>query len=383
MGRVTPPRISRRALLLSSAAALGCGRKKPTGFPGYCFVANRGSRSVTAVDLNYFRVAKQIPLDAAPSAIVALADPYKPKVYALAPNAGAVYEIDVASLSISRRAWAGSQAVAMRLSPRGDALWVLVRDPASLVELPFKSFRASRRIALPQAPESFDVSDDGRAAIASRKGRCISIVSLSRAAIERTIAASAGPALVQFRRDGQLLMAAGPEEPSLVIYDVATGKTVVRLPLPLAPRHFCVSPDGGQLFITGDGMDAVVIAFPYSTEIDQTVLAGHAPGAMAVTETANSYLLVANPDANSVTALDMYTRRLVAVVQVGQAPGEIVLTPDHQYAMTIDEQSGDLAVIRLTTFAEDWVRRYKSASLFTIVQVGERPAAGVVVGYRG
>jgi len=65
--------------------------------------------------------------------------------------------------------------------------------------------------------------------------------------------------------------------------------------------------------------------FPYSTEIDQTVLAGHAPGAMAVTETSNSYLLVANPDSNSITALDMYTRRLVAVVQVGQAPGEIVL----------------------------------------------------------
>lgn len=373
-------------MLLWSAAALGCGRKKATGFPGYCFVANRGSRSVTAVDLNQFRVRKQIALDAAPSAIVALPDAEKPRVYALAPNAGAVYEIDVASLTVSRRAWAGNQAVAMRLSPRSDALWVLYRDPASLVELPLGSFRPARRIPLPAAPESFDLSDDGRAAVASRKGRAISIVSLSRAAIERTIMAGAEPALVQFRKDGQLLIAASPPERSLIIYDVPTGKTVVRLPLPLAPRHFCVSPDGGQLFITGDGMDAVVIAFPYSTEIDQTVLAGHAPGAMAVTETPNSYplyLLVANPESGSVTALDAYTRRLVAVVQVGQAPGQIVLTPDHQYAMTIDEQSGDLAVIRLSTFSEPWVRRYKSASLFTIVPVGDHPVGAVVVGFRG
>ena len=184
-------------------------------------------------------------------------------------------------------------------------------------------------------------------------------------------------------RDGLLLMAAFPADRSLVFYDVATGKTVVRLPLPLEPRRFCVSPDGGQLFVTGDGMDAVVIAFPYSTEIDQTVLAGHAPGAMAVTETPNSYLLVANPDSNSITALDMYTRRLVAVVQVGQAPGEIVLTPDHQYAITVDEQSGDLAVIRLQTFSEEWVHHYRSASLFTMVQVGDRPAGAVVVSYRG
>jgi DNA-binding beta-propeller fold protein YncE len=383
MRKVILPRISRRALLLSSAAALGCSRKKATGFPGYCFVANRGSRSVTAVDLNSFRVRKQIPLDAAPSAIVARPGSDKPKVYALAPNAGAVYEIDVASLTVGRRAWTGSQAVAMSLSPSGDALWVLCREPSALVQLPFSSFRPARRIPLPSAPDSLDLSDDGRAAIASRKGRSISIVSLSRTAIERTIACGDEPALVQFRSDGQLVMAACPLQRSLVIYDVPTGKTVVRLPLPLAPRHFCVSPDGGQLFITGDGMDAVVIVFPYSTEIDQTVLAGHAPGAMAVTETSDSYLLVANPESSSITALDMFTRRLVAVVQVGQAPGEIVLTPDQQYAMTIDEQSGDLAVIRLSTFSEAWVRHYKSASLFTIVQVGDRPAAAVVVSYRG
>jgi YVTN family beta-propeller protein len=383
MGEVTLPRISRRALLLSSAAALGCGRKKATGFPGYCFVANRGSRSVTAVDLNTFRVRKQIPLDAAPSDMAAGPDAEKPKVYALAPNAGTIYEIDVTSLSVSRRASAGSQAVAMRLSPRGDALWALYREPAALVELPLSSFRPARRIPLPSAPESFDLSGDGRAAIASRKGHSVSIVSLSRGAIERTIVSSGEPALVQFRSDGQLLMAAGPAERSLAIYDVLTGKTVVRLPLPLSPRRFCVSPDGGQLFVTGDGMDAVAIVFPYSTEIDQTVLAGHAPGAMAVTDTSNSYLLVANPDSNSITALDMYTRRLVAVVQVGQAPCEIVLTPDQQYALTIDEQSGDLAVIRLSAFSEEWVHHYRSAPLFTIVQVGDRPAGAVVVGYRG
>jgi YVTN family beta-propeller protein len=178
-------------------------------------------------------------------------------------------------------------------------------------------------------------------------------------------------------------MAAGPASRTLSLYDVPTGKTVVRLPLPLSPRNFCLNPDGGQLCITGDGMDAVVIVYPYNTEVDQTVLAGHAPGAMAVTDGSRSYLLVANPESSSITALDMYTRRLVAVVQVGQAPGQIVLTPDFQYAIAVDEQSGDLAVIRLSVFSEVWVHHYRSASLFTIVQVGDRPAAAVVVSYRG
>ena len=300
-----------------------------------------------------------------------------------APGAGTVYEIDVASLTVSRRASGSAQAAAIQLSPRDGALWVLYREPAALVEIPLHSLRVSRRIALPAPPESFDLSVDGRAAITSRKGRSISLVSLSRGAIERNISCADEPTLVQFRTDGQLLIAGFPNSRSLGIYDAATGKTVVRLPLPLEPRCFEVSPDGGQLFVTGQGLDAVVIVFPYSTEIDQTVLAGHEPGAMAVTETSDSYLLVANPGSGSITALDMYSRRLVAVVQVGQGPCDIVLTPDNQYALSVDEVSGDLAVIRLKTFSEAWVRRYKSASLFTMVPVGALPAAAVVMAYKG
>ncbi len=79
---------------------------------------------------------------------------------------------------------------------------------------------------------------------------------------------------------------------------------MVRLPLPFEPRHFAITPDGGQVFLSGDGMDAVAILFPYETEIWQTVLAGHAPGAMAATDTP-PFLLVANPDTNSVTVLDL------------------------------------------------------------------------------
>lgn len=374
--------ISRRAVLLSSAALLGCGRRRPTGFPGYCFVASQTGRSVAAVDLNRFRLRKVIPLGAGPAAVIAYHDPERPRVFALAPDAGTVYEIDVASLAVSRKAQVG-QAAAMRLSPRNDSLWVLCRDPAALVETPLKSFRPARRIPLPAGAASFDLSEDGRAAIGGRKGGGIPIVSLARGAIERTIADKAEAALLQFRKDGQLLIAGNPQERSLTLFEVATGKTVVRLPLAVAPRHFCISPDGGQLFVSGDGMDAVVIAFPYRTEIDQTVLAGHAPGAMAVTGTSPAYLLVANPDTNSITALDMDTHRLVAAIQVGRGPGEIVLTPDNQYALAIDETSGDVAVIRLSTLAEPWVRRYKSAPLFNMIPVGNRPAGAAVVGFRG
>ena len=388
--------LSRRALLGAAASAMvGCGRKKATRIPGYCFVANQGSRSVAAVNLESFRVQRQISLDSAPAAVVA--HPSKPKVFVLGPDAGAIYEIDAATLAVSRRVRAGNLAVAMSISPAGDSLWVLYRDPAMLVELPLDSLKPGRRVRLPSPPDSFDLAtvkgnQDGRglAAVASRTDRTIVLASLGNAVVERTIAVGAEPSLVSFGQDGGILIAGNGPEHSITIFDVATGKTVVRLPLPLAPRHFCATSDGGQLFVTGDGMDAVVVVFPYLTEVYQTILAGRAPGAMAVTDDASglSMLMVANRETSGITVLDFNDYKLVAVVTVGQGPGQILLTPapERQYVLVLNETSGDLAVIRTRALAttpkgaqRQLSARERSAPLFTLIPVGERPVSAAVV----
>ena len=368
--------ISRRTLLLSPALALAaCRKPKATRFPGYCFVANQDGRSVAVVDLSSFRVRKQIHLDAAPT--VVLRHPQRSAVFVLAPQGGTVYEIEAASLEVGRTARAGSQAVDMQVSPRGDALWVLYRDPTALIQVPFDSLRPARRIRLSAPPDGFDLSRDNQAAIASRQDRRIAIASLTGAAIERTIAAGAEPSIVRFQSDGKQLIAGSRPERSVTIFDVATGKTVVRLPLPLEPRHFCFTPDGGQLFISGDGVDAVVIVYPYQTEVEETILAGHAPGVMAVTDTSPSYLLVANPETSGIMVFDVDTRKLVALVQVGRQPGSILVTPDNQYVLVLNEKSGDLAVIRIFSLAGRY--RYKPAPLFTLIPVGEKPVSAAVV----
>jgi DNA-binding beta-propeller fold protein YncE len=368
--------VSRRTLLLSPALALAaCRKPKATRFPGYCFVADQDGRSVAVVDLSSFRVRKQIHLDAAPT--VVLRHPQRPVVFVLAPQNGTVYEIDAATLEIGRTARAGSQAVDMQVSPGGDALWVLYREPAALVEVPLNSLRPARRIRLAAPPDGFDLSSENRAAIASRQDRGIVMASLTSAAIERTIASGAEPSIVRFQSDGKQLLAGSRPDRNVTIFDVATGRTVVRLPLPLEPRHFCFTPDGGQLFISGDGMDAVVIVYPDKTEVEQTILAGHAPGVMAITDTSPSYLLVANPETSGMMVFDVDTRKLVALVHVGRHPGSILVTPDNQYVLVLNEESGDLAVIRIFSLAARY--RYKPAPLFTLIPVGEKPVSAAVV----
>jgi DNA-binding beta-propeller fold protein YncE len=371
--------ISRRGLLLASAGAVACGRRKATAYPGYCFVANRQGRNVTVVDLSRFRVRKQIALDAAPSLVIA--HPEKPFAYALAPANGTVYELDAATQAVSRRMRAGSTAVEMRLAPDGRALWILYRDPPGLVEAPLDSLKAARRIRLNSAGDGFDLSVDGRAAVACRQDKTIVLAALDAVQVERTLRWDAVPEFVRFRTDGKLLLAAAAAGRSITFFDVAGGKTMVRLPLPFEPRRYAITPDGGQVFLSGPGMDAVAIVFPYHTEVWQTVLAGRAPGVMAATDTP-PFLLVANPDTNTVTVLDLANQNLSAVVHVGAGPGTILATPDNQYALVLNELSGDMAVIRLdrlSASSSDRVLRYKSASLFTMVPVGEGPVSAAVV----
>ena len=382
MREVNPSQITRRSLLLSSAAALSCSPPKATGFRGYCFVGNQAGHSVAVVDLTKFRVRRQIALDAAPSLL--LPHPKLPKLFVLAGDAGVVFEIDAITMAVTRRVKAGNQAVAMQMSPLKDALWVLYRDPASLLELPLDTLTPGLRIKLPSPPDSFHLTSEDSpercAAIAGTQDRSITLASLSNGAIERTIDAGTEPSFVMFRKDGRQVLAGSRSSHSLNIFEASSGRAVVRLPLPVEPHNFCVSSDGGELFISGPGMDAVVIVFPYSTEVWQTVLAGRAPGVMSLIES-SGYLVVANPETNSLTVLDD-SQRLVAVVEVGQQPSQLILTPDGQYVLVLNEGSGDLAVVRTYSLRAPQLAsraRFKSAPVFTMIAVGERPVSAAVV----
>jgi len=365
----------------------GCSTKAK-GFPGYAFVANQDGRSVAAVDLSEFALARRIALDGAPN--IVLAHPARPAVYVLTPESGTIYEIEAASLAIKRRTRPAQSAVSMRLAADGRSLWILAREPRALIQVPLDTFRAAARIPLPHEPGGFelDARTEGHMAGVSfpNEGK-VALCDLSANSAAAPLAVGARPLVAGFRKDGKLLVV-GSADRVLTMLDVETGKTVVRLPLPVEPRHFCFLPDGGQLFVAGSGMDAVVIVLPFSTEVGETILAGRAPGPMATwTAAPYSYLFTSNPETGDVTVVDIETRKLVVVIHTGGEPRQILFTPDNQYALVLNNRSGDMAVIRIAEFTTartaTWALRYKTGALFTMIPVGARPVGAVVVGRAG
>lgn len=256
-------------------------------------------------------------------------------------------------------------------------IWCLMADPPRLVPIDLDPLRMRAPIVLPRRPVSLDVAGNELSACLALEGGQILFVHLETGLVLPPRLVDDRLGTVRYRSDGRVAIVAGLDRRQLILVDALTRDVMVQLPLAVVPERFCFSADGGQLFITGEGSDSVVIAYPYRSEIAQTSLSGRKPGEMAASAEP-PLLFVSNPQAGSVTTFSISEQRVVCVTGVGVDPGAIYITPDQEFALVLNRGSGDMAVIRIPAIPVD-TRRRKTAPLFTMIPVGPRPLAAVVL----
>ncbi len=365
-------------------ATAACTRRKASGYSGFAFIANQEGEAVAAVDLTVFAVARHIRVGGQPTCVIA--HPREPFIYALTPGNGTLHEIKTDTLAVSRTSTVGSLALAMRLAPDGRTLAVLCRQPRALILFDVASFRAIRRIALPAEPFAFEIDSLGKSIAVSYGDRHpINLFAADAHDVGPPVDSVGDIGTLRFLSNSRTLIAANRSERVLALYQVANRGLIVKLPLAVRPDNLCFKADGGELFVTGEGMDAVVVVSPFYTPcVEETVLAGHAPGVMAASVSSKAspqYLFVANPQSGDVSILDIVSRRVVAVTPVGTQPGQILITPDDRYALVLNQGSGDLAVIRIANIARaaSDFKRSRKAPLFMMIPVGSKPVSAAVV----
>lgn len=333
-------------------------------------MANREGRNLAAVDLGVFSVAKRIPLDADPSQV--LAHPRRPVVYAVSPGDGLLTEVSATTLAITRKASIAPGVSALRWSHDRRSLWLQAKH--ELLQVDPETLKIAGRLTLPAVPTDFDFSPESPDAAASFAATGeVAVLDLTARRVARTVKlGSVGPVRVLKNQ----ILAAQPGERLLTILDGASGDAIVHLPLAVRPDRLCFSADRGQLFINGEGADAVVVVYPYQSQVAATLLAGRKPGAMAA-GASPTYLFVANPTSNSVTVVDILTQRVVAAVPVGEQPSHIEITPDQAYALVLNQASGDLSVLWTQGFSKI-VRRERTGPMFLMVPVGSGPVSAAI-----
>jgi len=362
--------ISRRTLLALPLAA-ACTRSQE-GFRGYAFIANQEGGAVAAVDLGVLAVARHIPIEGAPTEVTAATK--RPSVYALTPQTGSVHEIQIDTLRLARKLGVASQAITMALSADEQSLFVLAREPRTLVAVALDSFKTAWKLPLPDEPVGMALSPDGKTA-AVTSVRAVHLVDLEARRLSAPLGQGDYGPVMFHDTEGKTLLAGNRGERVVSAYSVKAQRLITHLPISVRPDQFCLNRDRGQLFVTGEGMDAVVVIYPYNTpQVGDTVLAGHAPGAMDVSE---DLLFVASPLSGDVSILSIATRKVIAVVPVGSDPGFIRVTANDQYALVLNRKSGDVAILSVPAINKK-KNRYKTAALLTVIPVGSRPVSAVV-----
>jgi DNA-binding beta-propeller fold protein YncE len=361
--------ISRRTVLALPLAA-ACTRR-PEGFRGYAFIANQEGGAVAAVDLGALAVARHIPLEGSPTEVTAAAQ--RPLVYALTPENGTVHEIQIDTLRLSRKLGVASHAITMALAADERSLYVLAREPHSLIAVDLDNFKVAWKLPLPDEPVGLAVSPDRKTAAVSSP-QALHLVDLEARRLSGPLGhGDYGP--VQFHDEGKTLLAGNRGDRLLSAYSVAAQRLITHLPISVRPDQFCLSRDRGQLFVTGEGMDAVVVIYPYDTpQVGNTVLAGHAPGAMDVSE---DLLFVASPLSGDVSILSIATQKVIGVVPVGSDPGYIRVMDNDQYALVLNRKSGDMAILSVAAVTQK-KNRYSPVGLRAMIPVGSRPVSVVV-----
>ena len=359
-----------RRTLLASALLAGCGRKLATRYFGWLFVTSAAERTIAVADLSQFRRITGIPLDHVPNQVFRAGD----RLFATCPDAKLLVEIDLNHFTVARKIQLPGRIVSAAVTPDGKSVVAITDQAPSICIVDPASMRLKRQTLLAEAPAVLDVTDS-LAAVAPASGDSIVLMSLTTGLVKRRTSVGSRCGAARFRKDGQVILAGLPDSKQIVTLEAATGMLLARLPLAFAPTRFSFNGDGGQMFVTGASEDTLAIVNTYQNEVDQTIVAGRTPWGMAVSVLRN-LLLVTNPGSGDLTILDIETRKLSASVHIGGDPGEVLLTPDEEYALVIGRGAGEVSVIRLSTVLD---RSIKTKPLFTVFPMGANPQSAAIV----
>lgn len=184
---------------------------------------------------------------------------------------------------------------------------------------------------------------------------------------------------IETDKSGATLYAVTKDDSALYVCDLATKQVKNRIKLP-AEAYTCLrSPVSDEVFITIWGGEKIVIYDPKQQKLTGEISTGSHPSDMTFTRNGKT-LFVANANDNSVSVIDVKTRRVVETLNTalfpdapaGSTPNGLALTSDNKTLLVANADNNCLAVF-------DVEKTGKSRSL-GFIPTGWYPTSVKVVG---
>lgn len=161
---------------------------------------------------------------------------------------------------------------------------------------------------------------------------------------------------IELNAAGTTLYAATKEDSSVYVCDIASGQISSRLKLTAEPYAILRSPVSDELYISLWGGEKVLIYSPGQQKITAEVPTGSHPNDMVVTRDGR-YLFTANANDNSVSVIDLKSRKVIESLNTalypdapaGSTPNGLALSPDQKKLFIANADNNCLAVFDVGT----------------------------------
>jgi YVTN family beta-propeller protein len=276
------------------------------------------------------RVVARISVGASPFALDF--SPDGRLAYVSAAGVDAVVAIDCVTRQIVAHAHTGKRPLLARVTPDGKSVVVVNRDDSTLQVFDAGSLTLRATIPVAAAPEQFVILQNSESFTA-------------------------------------FVAAAGSAQISVV--NLRTNTLLTNLPLPGKPAGLFLKPDGGELYITVPEAHELAIVNTWTHELVEARTIGSTP-TRGVFDEQTSVLYVSDAAANGVIPVDVQYRTISPPLPAGESPGALAVDPavPHNLLLVVDENSNDLAIIRVST-----------GKLITMVHAGNSPREIAVLLY--
>jgi len=361
--RLNPRLIFLLVLLLAGGAQQLAKEHRPSllrpGLRMYAYINNAGDATVTAVDLISLAAVSSIPVGPAPSGI--RAHPTRAEIWGVSSEGGYVWVIDARAGQVAARIPVGASPFAVDFSPDGARAYVAASGSGTVSAIDCATRRVVAKAQTGRRPWLARVSPDGALLVVpNRDDSTVALLNPANLSHLATIPVATHPEQVVILPDSSKAFLASSAA-AISVLDLRQRVLLATLPLAGPPADLVLKPDDGKLFVPSPASNGLSIVDTWKNEIIQHMLVGDAPVRASLTADLK-FLYLTDAAAGRVMPLETRFTQLWPPIAVGQRPGVSRFTPGDDLLLVVNEDSGDLAVIRPRT-----------NSLLTMIPVGRHP----------
>jgi YVTN family beta-propeller protein len=317
------------------------------------FVANEGAGTVSVIDAETFKVTRSIAAGAGAHNVQVAPDGKrvwvtnngtpKPAAAGMAhagmsaaehgamADEGEVWAIDTETDQVVAKVVVGKHPAHVVVS--ADSRWAFVTNGGdnTLSVVDTRTLEVVGTIPTGAFPHGIRLSPDGKQAyVANLKGGTVSVIDTESRQEIAQIPVGKGPAQVGFTSDGRLAFVSLSQEGQVAVIDPVSRKLIRKVRVGNVPIQLYATPDNRFLFVANQGSRKspgnTVSMIDLSTFSTQRIHTGSGAHGVVVSHD-GLHAYVTNLYANTVSVIDVQTRKSVATVAVGEEPNGISVGP--------------------------------------------------------